>query len=935
VTGVSKRYSFHCLTWTLMLVCSAACLPRAEGSGPSGVQESTGTPVPRVSGPCLAVQQDLWEAESSVFADLQEESTECVPGPVGGREQTMESLESAQSNLAIISGEPPEGGGELLRTESFVLATHLAGPWDEVTVRDATEAFSAGGSWLPVVVGEGQVAKEVLHIDHLAPRTILVSSWSEAKEVVIANRGAVALLPWELVDFRVRALAVIGQPTISDGVEVGVFERRWWLVGDIEAWPRLCADLREKLSHDLDPMASVVAVGDIMLGRGIASLMAAKSPSYPFLLSKELTRDADIAFGNLECPITSGGAGEGGFVLRCGPEAAGALSDAGFDIVSLANNHADDYGEAGLLDTVGFLQAENIGYVGAGEEAQSGLVTIEAQGLRVGFLAFNDIGTEPDIEAGGTMAIASLQLPAAYEEVQRAAGAVDFLVVSLHWGREYVPMPDELQQEVARGMLEAGASLIVGHHPHVVGPVAFEKEGLVAYSLGNFVFDQPFSEETLQGLTLRGLVDASGLKQVELVPVQIVNGQPVRLPRPEARAMLSDLLEVSSTVTGMSQTEEEADVQPSAQQSLQVGWSRPLPGQARALLVCNLDGEGRAEILVVAGSPGGPNSISALDVDGRTLWEQTVEEQINDLECGDLESDGWAEVVLALGLLDRPGTVVALDAAGKVRWQFGVEAAVLDVALARADGGSPEVAVGEWGAFGDTIYLLDREGRLLWKRPTDGSVHSVAAGDLNDDGREEVIAGADELYAVSSSGGLLWRYPAAAYASQVLLSSPYDFPTRSVALGLRYPDACVSVLDPLGNLVWRHDLEASPTVVLAEDIDPDDGDEVVVGALDGSVYLFDAGRDVRWSRDMGDPVSDLVLGDLEGDGGREIVVGTGDYFSPGAVYVLDSLTGSLLVYCQGFGQATYVGLNELDQGGGAQIVAASGSEVYLLQERQG
>ncbi|HJX38370.1 MAG TPA: CapA family protein, partial [Anaerolineae bacterium] len=467
------------------------------------------TTTPPVSGPCLAIQGDLWEAQSTLFADLQRDYPGCPVRPVGGAREAMELLQLGQSSLAIVSGEAPERGAELLRTEPFVLVSPVASAPNEMTAKLVEGVFSEGGDWLPVVVGDGLAARELLGIDHLAREGIQVSSWSEAKELVMANRHLVTLLPWELVDFKVRALAVQGQPTISDGEDIGVFERRWWLAGDVEAWPRLVGDLHEQLMYEVEPLVSMVAVGDVMLGRGVASLMAANSPSYPFLLSRELTQNADMAFGNLECAITSRGTPQGGISLRSGPEAARALSEAGFDILSLANNHADDYGAVGLADTVRYLQDADIAYVGLSteEEGIGGAVILERGGLRIAFLAFNHVGPQYTLGPGGGPVWLDPEM--VYDEVRRATDQADFVVVSLHWGREYLPLPDAFQRQVARRILKAGAGLVLGHHPHVVGAVAFEEEGLVAYSLGNYVFDQPFSVETMQGVALRALIDGS------------------------------------------------------------------------------------------------------------------------------------------------------------------------------------------------------------------------------------------------------------------------------------------------------------------------------------------------------------------------------------------------------------------------------------------
>jgi len=877
------------------------------------------------------VQRDLWEAESDIFADLQEEYPRCPIGPVGGPEQTMELLELGQSSLAIVSGEPPEGGGELLRTEDFVLATHVTSPLGEITIDEAREVFTSGGQWAPVVVGDGLAARELLDADHLAPSSLRASSWIEAKELVMADRGMMTLLPWELVDFSVRALAVDGQPAISGGTEVSMFERRWWLMGETGEWPALCADLHQRLAPDNERLVSLLAVGDVMLGRAIAGLMVSNSPSYPFLRTMEFTTEADVTVGNLECALTSRGTSQGGIALRSGPEAASALAEAGFDILSLANNHADDYGAVGLSDTVRYLQDENIASVGLRLEgvAGGGPVILERRGLRIAFVAFNHVG--PQYPLGTGAGPNWLEPDLVYEQVRKASEDADFVVVSLHWGREYFPLPEDFQQRVAREILDAGANLVLGHHPHVVGTVAFEDQGLVAYSLGNYVFDQPFSVETLQGLAVWALVNSDGLKQVRFVPIQIVAGQPVLLPAAEANAVLSAVFQASEAVGGLPAGAGQAvDVAPHTD-DLDVDWALSLSSPITALRLRDLNGDGRCEIVVAVGRTGGPSCVTALGEDGSLQWDYCAEEQINDLECGDLDGDGKAEVVAATGVLDGPGEIVALSAEGQLRWRFGVEASVIDVALGSVDGGSKlEVAAGEWGAFGDTVYLLDGAGELLWKRPTRGSVHSIAVGAQYEDGNDVVLAGAEELYGFDGTGGLLWDYRTAGYVDDVILASVSRRGPKSVVAAAGYPHAAIHSLGPDGSLTWRHALEASPTVALPVTVDGS-GQEVLVGALDGSLSLLGGDGSLYWKQQLGARISDLALGDLNGDGVEEIVVGTGDYLTGGGVWVLDGSSGAVRASYRGLPRTTLVELGDLGNGEGYAIVAAAGKQLYSLR----
>jgi len=423
---------------------------------------------------------------------------------------------------------------------------------------------------------------------------------------------------------------------------------------------------------------------------------------------------------------------------------------------------------------------------------------------------------------------------------------------------------------------------------------------------------------------LRCLIDSTGLKQVQLIPVEMEFGQPRVLPAPEARVVKCEVFENSGASDSSSEEERTLMEDGLGREGLEEEWALPLAGRARALRLCDLNGDSRPEITVATGSSGGPGAIHALGADGSVLWEEALQSQVNDLECGDLKNDGDAEVLVATGLLDAAGEVVALDSGGQVRWRFGVEASVLDIALGDANGdGLSEVVAGEWGAFGDTVYVLDPDGRLQWKHPTGGSVHRVQVGDLGGDGVLEVIAGADDVYAFGDSGELLWKYRTARYASGLDVAGMAGDSSQCVLAATRHPQPSVFALDSLGELLWNFDLEASPATVVSYDGADRAGAYAVVGSLDGTVQkMLNSDGSRRWSSQLSGPVSDVALGDVNEDGTVEAVVGTGGCFSPGAVYVLDISTGAVLGFYEVWDAVGALQLADTNGWGGDEVVAA-------------
>jgi len=414
---------------------------------------------------------------------------------------------------------------------------------------------------LALVSGSGELAWRVLLPSPVNAVTVLTT---EAGASILAglasgeiqaydDRGRLrasvhaGLSVWHLAADRDRVLALADVVAWQIVPEVGPAGSSWLRVPGLADPSTGPADLAA-LTPEARPEGEAVLVflGDVVPGRSMEAQLARYGPAYPWGGLEPLLRQADLAVANLESVLTTQGQPlSKPYVIRAHPRWVQTLVDAGFDLVSLANNHALDYGQVGLDDTLSALDAVRIASVGAGCKTSTGegsqpaadlgdscqggkpdILTLN--GVRVAVLGYagaywND---SPDMPASDQIAWAE---PARIQaDVRAARDQADIVIVLLHAGVEYAAKPSPNQVTVAHAAIDAGADLVVGHHPHVTqtverydSPASKDgRHGLIVYSLGNAVFDIP-RQAAMQGDLLRVYVTRDGLQRAELWPFWI------------------------------------------------------------------------------------------------------------------------------------------------------------------------------------------------------------------------------------------------------------------------------------------------------------------------------------------------------------------------------------------------------------------------------
>lgn len=270
----------------------------------------------------------------------------------------------------------------------------------------------------------------------------------------------------------------------------------------------------------------VIAVGDLNFQSGLGVKILA-DPGYPWADVRAVLKTGSIRVGNLEVPLSNRGSKytEKTWILRADPRTVQALVKAKFQVVTLANNHIMDFGPVALEDTLAVLDAAGIAYTGAGmnlNEARRPALVTAPDGTRFAFLAYSLVYPEL-FWAGKNRPGTPYGLPEHFiADIKQARTLADYVIVSFHWSNELRFYPSPYQKAYARQCIDAGADMVLGHHPHVLQGLEVYKGRLIAYSLGNFAFGS-LSRKCRDSIILAVDYDAAGLNRAVLYPVNVNN----------------------------------------------------------------------------------------------------------------------------------------------------------------------------------------------------------------------------------------------------------------------------------------------------------------------------------------------------------------------------------------------------------------------------
>lgn len=283
--------------------------------------------------------------------------------------------------------------------------------------------------------------------------------------------------------------------------------------------------------YDGGKLVKGTVVGDMMLGRSITNKGSKNNYKNMFSGVSDLWKDSDYVSGNLECVLLDNPSdfekNDKEIHINAETKTANVLKENGFTLINLANNHLADFKAKGVLNTIDTLDKVGLKHIGAGknitEAAEYDIQ--EINGVKIATIGVSDIIPKDFAAKDSKPGILTTKTLKYYQAVKEASEKADLVIANIHWGVEYGITQTETQQQLARNLINWGVDVVIGSHPHVLQPVEKYGDGIIFYSMGNFVFDQGWSR-TKDSMVLNYYVDEDGNCSFEIVPVRIKDGYP-------------------------------------------------------------------------------------------------------------------------------------------------------------------------------------------------------------------------------------------------------------------------------------------------------------------------------------------------------------------------------------------------------------------------
>ena len=513
-------------------VALAACAP-------VGAQKSAATATP------FALKRPaVLYADGSVPKAVANSVAATLGGHAGISDTHLTTSTATPPDLILTYGALPQGyKGAAIGASPVTAIAHMRVPIDGVSGDQARGLLSGSVANWQAVGAPYSLPVKVFALKGLTPpkgvttpsSATTVATADDLLQQVKTHPGSIALAPAELPDWRVKNLGIanvypaqqrgseLPAPLAPFTLRIGVADTLTKQGLDVKA---LAGALAFVLAG-ATPVMDMAAVGDIMLGRGVNNKMVAYNDYlYPYRKMKAELDSADLRVANLECIVTDKvpiPTNPFTFTFVTKAKAIEGLKYAGFDMLTVANNHANGTGYDSFMDMLGNLRGNGIGVCGGGNNLDDACAPsiVTAKGLRVAMHGYLMVppGPQGPYATSTSWGLAPVNLNRLPQDITAARQKADIVIPYFHWGIEYTKDPIKLQQNAARAAIDAGADMVLGVHPHWVQAIEEYKGKLIIYALGNFIFDQDWSRPTLEGFMLHLYWRGTTLASIRWVPV--------------------------------------------------------------------------------------------------------------------------------------------------------------------------------------------------------------------------------------------------------------------------------------------------------------------------------------------------------------------------------------------------------------------------------
>lgn len=382
---------------------------------------------------------------------------------------------------------------------------------------------------------------------------LVKDSYIEIINALSGDQEAMALIPLSQLDISVKPLDLDGfswENQANYPVRKNIY-----IDGHINAVNQITNYIKEYYTSP--EISTLLSVGDIMMGRYVGvKINRSGDPTHSFQYVSDIIAAPDLTFAQLETPIAPTEYTSEGMILVAQPDTITGLTKSGIDIVSISGNHFGDAYHIGMEDTFRILDENDIKYIGAGTNLEDAWLPefINLGKTKIGFISFVSImpasyGAGEDYPGSAWIDLDSDEdFNRVITALQEIDNQCDILIAGFHWGTEYTPNPIPNQIKFAHAAVDAGADLIVGTHPHVVQADEIYHDTYITYSLGNFIMDQMWSEETREGVLMYSYIYDDKIISIDLIPTQIMDYSQVRVMDLEEGRYIIDRINQANSV---------------------------------------------------------------------------------------------------------------------------------------------------------------------------------------------------------------------------------------------------------------------------------------------------------------------------------------------------------------------------------------------------